>query len=245
MAKEKAVAKTGSKAIQKGNFSTGFEKPDREIVLIPRVKMIQKTSAEMSADIPFLSFINTINQDMLNKAKKDGATITIIPIKFQKTRLYFRPISEGGGLLCRSFDGLEGVGDPGGKCSGCVMKNWPEEKGSTPPCSDVLNFLTIVRGYESSLPLVTSFAKSSRKAGVQFYNMLLSHYNNNINPWELAFQLSSQSETNDKGTFGVLKVKPNGNALKKEIEMAMKFGELLERMQTEIHEEEEIINEAE
>ena len=53
-----------------------------------------------------------------------GDTVYFIPVDLRKSRSYF---AQGMGLMCRSFDLVNGEGDPGGLCEGT-----PEERLTTP-----------------------------------------------------------------------------------------------------------------
>ena len=155
----------------KPSYETGLEEMDMELIQIPRIKLVQKTSEEVDDGVPFLSLINSVTKEIIVEGGKSGAEIEIIPLKYQASRLYFTPIDEGGGLLCRSDDGITGIGEPSGTCSRCSLKDFTPD-GKPPSCDRLANFFCIVRGYESPLPLVISFAKSSAKEGKKLYNIL-------------------------------------------------------------------------
>ncbi len=235
--KSKSLAKRPDRTVAGTQFKTGFETVDMEIIQIPRVKIVQKTSEEFDDGVPFLSLVNSVSKDILKKGTKAGSEITIIPVRFTKSRIYFADMKEGGGLLCRSFDAIKGVGDPGGTCGSCDLKNWDQETDAPPACSVMLNFFSIVRDYQSTLPLVISFGKTSMKAGKQFYNMLLSRHQQGYNPAGYAFKLQSVSEKNDKGVYGVYKVTPDGDSTDDEFNQATEFIRLMDAATVTTHAE--------
>ena len=232
MAKPKTPAKTKKVELEKLGFSTGFEAPDLDVIQIPRVKIVQRTSDEMDEGIPYLSLVNSVTKEVLSKATKTGTSVEIIPIKYTKNRLRFAPMDEGGGLLCMSRDGKVGNGDPGGKCAGCSYKDWVDDKVE---CTQVINFFSLVRGEESLLPFAIGFSKMSMKAGRQLYNIIFSKAQAGYAPFQFAYELSTHPEKNDKGAFGIFKITPAGEATPDEVEKAVKMGELMEKAIVEVH----------
>lgn len=77
-----------------------------------------------------------------------GETVYFIPVDLRKSRSYF---VTGTGLMCRSFDMLNGEGDPGGPCEGsleerltlpatergCSLRHWNDK--APPKCGETYN----------------------------------------------------------------------------------------------------------
>lgn len=239
--KKQAIEKVPPRTMASAKFKTGFEKVDLELIQIPRVRMIQKTSEEFDDGVPFLSLLNSVTKEVIAKGTKNGASAVIIPISYTKSRLYFAPRDEGGGLLCRSYNAVVGQGDPGGDCEKCPLRLWTEDpkKGQVPPkCTMFTNFFSIVRGHKSSLPLVVSFGKTSAGTGRQLYNMILAKTQQNIHPASCAFKLSTTTETKNDNTYGVYRIAPEGTSTDPEFLQALKFAELMEQATVKIHDEE-------
>jgi len=215
----------------------GLEGVTQDMLVIPRLKLIQKISKEVDLGVKPGSLVNSVTKDVVSTDKKPAV---VIPILNNITRLYFKPMKEGGGLLCRSFNGKAGAGDPGGNCLACPNHNWDDD--NPPICTELLNIFCMVRGYELPIPLTLSFGRTSAKAGRQFVNLFyMQSLQSQRSPWNFAFAIKTEIMSNDKGTFYVLKVDPAGEATAKEIAKGDLFYNLLKISQVQIHEDEEEI----
>ena len=228
-----AVAKKPNRSVEAiSNFDTGFETVETDLIQIPRLKIVQKTSEEFDQGVPMLSFVNSVTKDIICKGKKDGAEAVVIPFSFARSRLYFASMKEGGQLKCQSLNGIEGQGDPGGVCHQCPMRQWEEDE--PPRCSEVLNFFCIVRDHDYPLPLAVSFMKTSYGEGRKFYNMLVARRQQGLNPAAFTYLLKSKAETSDKGTYGVYKIAPEGKSTDEEFKQALQYIEFLSNRKTQV-----------
>ncbi len=130
-----------------GQRPAGFQNMDRSDWTLPRLGLCQSNSPQRSeSDAKFIEglkdgqFFNSITQTVYGKAVK------IIPLMFFKSRIRFRDMDEGGGILCRADDGKKGIGDPGGNCEKCPMGLFTMEGKTTvrPECDYFYNYAVLI-----------------------------------------------------------------------------------------------------
>lgn len=145
-----------------------------------------------------------------------GETCFFIPVDMRKSRALF---VQGQGLMCRSFDMLNGEGDPGGSCQGsmeemltipaenrgCPLRLWNDK---TPPkCGMTYNFVGLILR-ESDIdniarakPLtgVLQLRSASTGAAKQIITDVMQEANG---VWHhIIFELGVEIKTNPRGTF--------------------------------------------
>lgn len=222
-----------------GGFIPGLEGVEPEMLVIPRIKLVQKTSHEVDElEIKPGSLINSMTKDILAEFKKDGTVIKIIPILSGRSRIRFAPVgSDGQGILCRSYDGKIGQGDPGGNCLTCKYSKWWNNEA--PECTDFINVFCIVRDYVLPIPIVATFGKTSYNAGKQLVNFFyMDAQRTQLPPWNFAYELGVKAITNDKGSFYVFTIKPAGKATAEEVKLGEQMYQLIKSVKIEIYEEE-------
>jgi len=229
-------------------FIPGLEGVEQDMLIIPRLKLVQKMSVETDEGVKPGSVVNSMTKDVVAEFGKDGAKLVVVPIVNTRSRIRFRPYEDGGGILCRSFDGKIGVGDPGGNCLTCPHGQWTTDengKRQAPECSDYLNVFVVVRGYDFPVPLTVSFTRSSAAAGRQLVNYFyMDARKNRQSPWHFAYELTAELVKNDLGSFYVWKVRPAGKATDEEAELGRQYYELIRTAPAvEIHEDEEELKE--
>lgn len=147
-----------------------------------------------------------------------GEIVYFIPVDMRKSRAFFQ---QGQGLMCRSFDLLNGEGDPGGPCEGsyeerltipaahrgCPLRLWNDK---TPPkCGLTYNFVgLIIRQSEIENP-----AKAKPLQGIMQLRstatgsakqMVTVMSNEGSGVWtNLVVELGIEVKTNPKGIFYV------------------------------------------
>lgn len=236
------------KAITKlQNFIPGLEGIEQDMLIIPRLKLVQKNSVEVDSGTAPGTIVNSVSKEVICKNKSE---MIIIPLSIQRTRIYFKPFADGGGLLCRSFNGITGRGNPGGKCLGCVNNPdpWPVDpktgKEIPPPCIEFINIFCIVRDYDFPIPMTASFGRTSLKSGKSLVNFLWADASKaNKSPWNFAYNLSAELTENEYGKFYVFKTAPAGKANATEIKQGEKFYKVIKSTRHEIHEDEDEIRE--
>ena len=234
-AENTAVTKPTPREIIHPRDIPGLENIDREMLIIPRIKLVQALSTEVSEyEIPAGSLINSLTKDVYAKKEQE---LLIVPLMVNRSRILFPPIGEATGFLCRSFDGFIGQGEPGGECISCPKNKW-STKGEPPDCTEYLNVavMPIVNDEVEPMPLILSFGRTSFGTGRQFINLM---YNRRESPWNFSYALWTKFEKNDKGNFFVLKVKPSGKAPENLVSMMEASYNMLKTTAYEVHMDEE------
>jgi hypothetical protein len=126
-------------------------------ITVPRLTVLQGLSPEVADGLgrPGNLFVKGLNQEL-------GKELEIIPMMRSKSRIYWTPLSEGGGILCQAPDGQKGQGDPGIMCDQCELKEWAD--GQPPKCDVYENVILLVRGSEDLIPMALSGARTKLKA---------------------------------------------------------------------------------
>lgn len=186
-------------AKEQRGFEEGIEQED---LIIPRAKLIQALSPEMQEGLEGIkvgSIINSLTKELL--------PVEFIPVFSFKNYIRFNPRSkddpnfdsdfEPGAMIWRSAD----PSDP---------KVLEETKfgpnGEKPLATTFLNFFSYFPGV--MMPVIISFSKTSYRTGKQLLS--LGRFCGG-DMFSKKYRLTSQMETNDIGTYAVLKVTPAGD----------------------------------
>ncbi len=227
-------------------LSLGQTNLDAGDMVMPRIKVVQAMSQEAQDNAAKVGdLFNTLT------GENYGSELSFIPLLPFKQRIFIsrperrdlfeaalgRPLSEGDGLKCRSFDMYQGQGDPGILCNECPLSKWGA-KNEPPFCSETYNVAAM---NELGDLIILSFAKSSAKVGKQLFSMLnLQHER----PWTRIYSLSTRKQQNDKGTFSVPVVKRTPERTPDELlKVAADYARRLTGMTIDVTPEEEPIEE--
>lgn len=130
---------------------------------------------------------------------------------------------EGGPPLCYSADGVTGVGDPGGNCLVCPMKQWGDG-GEPPACNERRDVYLL----ESStwLPLLVSFPRKS----AHVFEALLSNLSQRcLSLYAMIVRFSLVQETNpQKQTYAKLEAEIVGQLGRDELALSRAYRKTLE-----------------
>ena len=206
-----------SVALPVQNVDRARQLTERDIVM-PKLKIAQGLSKAVQAQQVKLGhwYHTTRNEDL-------GTEVLFVPVDMRKSRSYF---VNGQGVLCRSFDMVQGEGTPGILCEGeedeyylpekergCPLRLWTKDeatgKSKKPPCGISYNFagLVLLDGTPEgriSRALLTFRGTASKTA--KDINTLVSDLSADpLNPdWSQSIlRLKLESRTNTYGTFGV------------------------------------------
>lgn len=196
---------------QAGGIGRGFERLDMESVSMPRVKVMQGLSPELQdEDYDFRQ------GDIIHGLLMEKMPEKFIPLMIWDSRIKFIPRDEGGGIECRSYDAKSGMAEGASSarpCSSCPYAHWD---GDTPPeCTLTVNVLALFEGY--TMPVVIQFANTSWKYGNKFKQMAVFSGGDIFGK---KYKLVSKKETNPKGVFYTLQVKPAGLPTEEEYKLA-------------------------
>lgn len=148
--------------------------------------------------------------------KSLGDTVYFVPVDMRKSRAYFVP---GTGLMCRSFDLVQGVGNPGIMCEGtpeerltvpsehrgCELRLWNDR--TPPPCGLTYNFpgfvIPEIDDPKNTKPInvILQMRSTSTRAAREMITRVM---NDGERIWSnCIFELGVESQSNAKGTFFV------------------------------------------
>jgi hypothetical protein len=187
-------------------------------VIIPRLMIAQSMSKVVQEGIVPLGhwYHNSRNRDL-------GTSVTAILVDCQKTRSYY---VTGAGLLCRSFDFVQGEGNPGVRCDGTVHEQstlatkdrgcplrlgWtdahktPTNPSGAPLCGENYNFTVIIlEDPEDPDTKILRAVMTLRKTGIPAAKKLITMKVEEDYEWtDMAVRIKLVSKTNTRGTFQV------------------------------------------
>lgn len=182
--------------------SRGFEEEvDQSDLIIPRAKLVQPTSEELT-DPTFQLRGGAI----INSLTKESLSNTFVPVFYYKEYLRFNGRNDSqpgwvegvtpGALIWRTRD----AADP--RVKECDFG----PNGETPLAITTLNFFSLFE--DSPMPVILSFGKTSYKAGK---NLLSLAKLRGGAMFSRRYKLSVIPMKNDKGNYFVLKVDPFGD----------------------------------
>jgi len=204
----------------------GMEGLEMDMLQIPRLKLLQALSEEVSEfSFPAGSFVNSVTKELVgDPAKgKDGVELEIVVVLIApRTRIYLRGLDDGGGNLCRTIDGKTGVGEPGGNCKTCIHSQWSSDQ--PPACTDMINVFILAKGYDLPVPLSLGFGKTNNKAGRQLVNFLAMKQ---VNPWMFTYKVKSKFTEKDQYKYYTLQVSPAGKTSEEYQEIARTMYQLM------------------
>jgi len=195
----------------------GMDEIDDEVLRVPRTKLLQPTSEEVEDDDRSPGMvINSISNEVIPLPAR------IVPIVFTKTRIHWRDLKDGGGIICRSLDGKHCDAD-GELCREKPEGQFgPAPENEPPRCSEYLNFLSLVEGH--AMPIAVSFSKTS--AGVGRDLASTARYRGG-DLFSFEYTLDTKKVQNEKGTFWVYTIEAGQRTPAEQFEVAEQWYEVL------------------
>lgn len=123
--------------------SEGFDAMDKADLILPRIVVCQAMTPQRKRTSP--SFIDGLaDGDLFNSVSGQiyGESAEVIPLMFSKSRIYFRDLATGGGILCQSFNGVNG-GTISPTCEACPNSQFSADGGS-PACNLFYNYPVLI-----------------------------------------------------------------------------------------------------
>lgn len=145
--KQETIEKAPPQPLAAHEQGWGFENVRPGDYIIPRIGVCQSNSPERKKGNA--RYIEGLKEgEMFNSLLKIryGARIRVIAVHQFYTRIKWHG-DIGEGIDCRSFNGLVGIGNPGGECARCKFAQFgtaKDGKGKGTACTDFLNFAVIV-----------------------------------------------------------------------------------------------------
>lgn len=196
-----------------GKSGLGFEDIEKEDILLPRIKLLQALSPEVTKDkMKPGTMINSITQEFYPDE------IYFTPLLFKKSRIYFKPREEGGGILCSSQDAKIPTTEIYAKtCMECRYKDWNTEaktdKDKQPKCTVFYNFPCIVEGIGQ--PVALSLCRTKVKIGKLLIS-LGKYAGGNVDMFALRYKLSIVAEESQFGPYFNFKLEGAGYVTKEQ-----------------------------
>jgi hypothetical protein len=180
----------------------GLEQVRKQDLVLPRLGISQGNNPQMKRNNPLYidglkdgQFFNQVTNDVY------GDSIQFIGLSFAPSRILFRDLKEGGGILCRSFNAIDG-GTISPTCDACPNSRWGA-KGEPPACTEFMNFPFVI--LHDGKQLVVSSWKSTALKPTRTWltkmDMLVAKWEKPLYAWVSAVKL--QPDKNDAGEFFV------------------------------------------
>jgi hypothetical protein len=177
MAKSEELAKTAPASIQDtrpdylkerdGQEVRGLEQVTSAEMVLPRLALCQNTSPQRDRTNP--KYIPGLQEGMFfNSLTKQiyGEKLTVMPLFFRKSRIYFKDINDGGGVICRAPHGNDCQLNDG---KACLHSAWGKD-GTPPPCTEFYNYASLI--HPTNEPLVVSLKVTGIRAGKEWNSMM-------------------------------------------------------------------------
>lgn len=202
------------------DIETAFGGLDATHVNVPRLVVLEGLSPEVAREklgTPGDLFVKGLNRNLGSNPLE-----VVVLMRFH-SRIFWKGLKNGGGILCQSFDGKRGEGEPGGDCAACTKKDWgirPERNDPSdkkPECSEYENFLVVLRSdlqAGEAFPMVVG-GTGTRLKGLRDWNtMLMQLYQRRLPPFAKSYLLKPVAIETEAGFSHVLRAEVgNGNAL--------------------------------
>lgn len=178
----------------------GGENIGKDDVVLPRLAVCQSTSPQRQKNKPV--YIEGLEEGQLfNTVTKEiyPETTSLIPLLYLKSRIYFKPLKDGGGILCQSRNGIDG-GKLSPSCASCEHSQFHED--DKPDCDLFKNVVCLLLPPAVIAPqlVVFSFKSMALKVATNWITVMLSR---NKPFYTQVYDVSTLSTSNSKGTFYV------------------------------------------
>jgi hypothetical protein len=174
----------------------GLENVTKADLVLPRVGISQSTHSQLKRGHAL--YIEALQQGLFfNDLTNDvyGETIEVIALLKTGSRILFKPLAEGGGILCRSLNGIDG-GTISQTCDTCPNSKWQGEEG--PKCTEFLNFPVILAS--SKQLAVISFKSTALKPARKWVTRMSMA---DKPTYAAVYEIRSNPSKNAKGDFFV------------------------------------------
>lgn len=164
-------------------------------VAIPRLVVLQALSPEVSDGRGRAGdfFIKGLERNL------GSNPIEIIAVMRSKSRIYWKDLKQGGGILCRSFDAKIGVGEPGGNCDACPLASREVVYSDAPSCDIYQNLLVVIRTDEDWFPMALSGNRTKLKPLKNFNSLLMVELAKGRPMFSKSYKLEAVQQSNNQG----------------------------------------------
>lgn len=145
---------------REGQEIRGLDEVTAKEMVLPRLTLCQGLTPQRQRNDP--KYIPGLDEGMFfNSLTRQiyGEKIDVMPLFFKLTRIFFKDINEGGGVICRAPNGNDCQLNNGGPC---LHQKWGTN-GEPPECTEFYNYPCLV--YPTNEPIVVSLKVTGIKAG--------------------------------------------------------------------------------
>lgn len=175
----------------------GLEGLEREDITLPRIKLTQALSDEVSnGNASPGEWLNTLS------GQSYGTQFEFVPISVWRSRTYFSE-NRDDAPICRSANSFVSINEYQCLTECPHDRAWDWQEDRTPPrCTLSYNYLVIP--LVDPFPAIVSLMKSSFKAGKALNTLLMAARSP---AWHWTYEFYSVKQSNNKGTFHIAAVK--------------------------------------
>lgn len=194
--------------------TVGLNNMGRGDITMPRLAMCQSnTPQRKKADPKYIEGLSEGDYFNTVTGENHGGRLLFVPVHFYKSRILFKDLDEGGGILCQAPNALEGQGEPGGECARCPMAQF--SKDERPACHLFMNWFIVVMDTLKDRPtidkmIVLSFKSTGLKAAKDLNSLMRQRKAAGYNSFASVMELTSVPQKNQYGEFYVPVMKPAG-----------------------------------
>jgi len=219
----------------------GFEDVKPGDLVLARLAICQDLTPQHKKNKP--NFIDGLEVGQLfNTVSGDiyPEKVKFIPLLKSQSRIYFKDIKEGGGILCRSFNGINGGTISPEGCDRCLNSQWSEDRSKPPKCNEFMNFPILLLPHHE--PMVLSFKSTALSAAQNWLTRMqyksqrfkLPMY---VQVWELTTKLQTRGTNEFYGPILAPSKENNGWAEAQEAEYAARQYTFLKTRRVLVHDE--------
>lgn len=175
----------------------GFGNMSKDDMILPRLGICQSLSPQRKKSDP--KHIEGLEEgDLFNTITGENfkTSVDVIPMLFSKTRIYFRSLAEGGGILCQSTNGVDG-GSISQTCAACPNSQFAGD-GKAPLCNVFFNYPALVL---PSQDLTIVSLKSSALKVARQWNSRMQMLAGDKPMFAAVYSISSVTQKSSKGEF--------------------------------------------
>lgn len=180
--------------LSKADIEQMYGGMEQEDVTIPRVVILQGLSPEVTEGkgTPGQFYVKGFERNL------GKGPIEIIVIMRNKSRIRWRDLKLGGGILCTSNDAKIGTGDPGGECEKCQLSAWMGTDGK-PGCDLYQNVLIVLRKDEDWIPMALSGNRTKLKPIKNLNSLLMLEMTKGRPLFAKSYMLESMQRQSSQG----------------------------------------------
>jgi len=201
-------------SVSKADLEQMYGGMGQEDVTVPRVVILQGLSPEVTEGkgTPGQFYIKGFERNL------SKGPVEFIVIMRNKSRIRWRDLKLGGGILCTSTDAKIGQGDPGGECEKCAHNTWTSTDGK-PTCDLYQNVILVLRQDEDWVPMALSGNRTKLKAIKNLNSLLMLEMSKGRPLCAKSYLLESMQRQNPQGLqYFTYRISPGNNNVSLPIE---------------------------